>query len=199
MSTTAKTRAKKRKMSESAPEQFRVTEEWQSDMVEEVTEHSSDDLARAPSSEAETAVGAPESSDDQACDAEDVAEARHPVVTKPEYCMVVSPADGTWPQLEIFPGVEAMAKRMRELEGREVIVFPFLGIPVPFTLGPSRFFQLPDGRPHPVFDCSEIGEFLPKPDASLPIDTAYYIGPDSLREDCAAPCVIDHRPASRVE
>jgi hypothetical protein len=92
-----------------------------------------------------------------------------------------------------------MIMRMRELEGKEVMVFPFYGIPLPFTKGPARFLQLPDGRLYPVFDCAKIATFAPNPGVALPIDTAYFLGPDSLREFCAAPCIIDHRPKSSAE
>jgi len=127
-------------------------------------------------------------------DAADAAHAKHPVVTKPEYCLVISPANGEWPLQEIFPDVDSMARRIRELEGQEMNLFPYFGIPVPYTRGPWRFLQLPNGQLHPVFDTS-VGTFVLNPEASLPIDTCYFIS-EELRHICAdIPVVIDHRPA----
>jgi hypothetical protein len=102
--------------------------------------------------------------------------------------------DGEYPTLEIFPNIDALTKRMRALEGKDVNVFPFFGIPVPFTAGPHRFLELPGGQPHPVFDVSRYGKFLPDPQATLTIDPGYHLADDEDRDAFPKSAVVDHRP-----
>jgi hypothetical protein len=121
-----------------------------------------------------------------------VAAPKHPKVDKAELCMVVVP-DGDFPTLEIFPNIDALTNRMRALEGQEVSVFPFFGVPVPFTAGPNRFLQLSDGQPHPVFDFSRFGKFVADPQAMLPVDPSYSLAADDLQGMARQSAVIDHR------
>jgi hypothetical protein len=117
---------------------------------------------------------------------------KHPVVTKAEYCLVVVP-DGDAPTLEIFPDIASLARRLRSLEGQEFSVFPFFGIPMPFTAGPDRFLQLPEGQPYPLFDFAGYGHFVPNPNATLPVDDSYFMA-SGEREERPDSAVVDHRP-----
>jgi hypothetical protein len=117
---------------------------------------------------------------------------RHPVVDKPEFCLVVSP-EADWPTLEIFPDIASLARRMRSLDGSESSVFPFFGIPVPFTAGPDRILQLPGGQPYPVFDFARYGQFVPNPNTTLPVDDTYLLARHEL-EGRPQSAVVDHRP-----
>jgi hypothetical protein len=118
---------------------------------------------------------------------------KHPQVDQAEWCLVVVP-DGEYPTLEIFPNIGALTNRMRALEGDEANVFPFFGVPAPFTAGPNRFLELPDGQPHPVFDVSPYGKFVPDPQATLAVDPTYFLGPYGLRDGFPKTAVVDHRP-----
>jgi hypothetical protein len=118
----------------------------------------------------------------------------HPKVTKPEWCMFVCPF-GEFPSLVIYTSLEAMAKRLRTLEGQDMAVFPFYGVPVPFTRGPCRFLRLPDGQLRPLFDLSAFGTFVANPLSEPPIDSTYYLGPEELSDVAPPSAVIDHRPA----
>jgi hypothetical protein len=129
----------------------------------------------------------------QAAAAKHVAARKHPVVNMPEFCLVVA-HDGDWPTLDIFSDVESLARRIRSLEGQQVNAFPFFGIPVPFTRGPDRFLQLPSGVPHPVFELSRYGKFVPDPQAMLPVDPSYSLAADERQGTAPQSAVVDHRP-----
>jgi len=169
--------------------------EQESEITEEIPKESSADRERQHAAAIQETPPGTESVDRQSTRGEPVAAPKHPVVTKPEYCLILV-RDGDWPVLEICADIESLTKRMRTLEGEHANAFPFLGIPIPYTRGPSRFIQLPNGEPYPVFDCSEIGTFVPKPSAKLPIDMTYFLGPDMGGDQCEEPTVIDHRPVS---
>ena len=162
--------------------------------MQQTPEVSFEDCQEPPTGTTESSAFAPDQFDTPEANVAPVTAPIHPVVTKPEFCLIVAP-DGEWPLLEIYPDLGSLTKRLRGLEGAYMSVFPFFGIPVPFTRGPNRFLQLPDGRPHPVYDCAGFGTFVPNPTAALPIDTSYYIGPENERSMAPEPAVIDHRPA----
>lgn len=61
------------------------------------------------------------------------------------YGLVEAP-DGEMPSLRLFRTPEALAARVAELDGRDVAVWAFFGVPVPLTVGPARHLLLPDGR-----------------------------------------------------
>ena len=52
--------------------------------------------------------------------------------------------DGEYPSTRPYKTVEAMIKRMRDLDGKDVCVFPFFGIAVPFSHGKPRIVFLPN-------------------------------------------------------
>ena len=118
---------------------------------------------------------------------------RHPEVDKAEFCLVLSP-DGEYPTLEIFPDIESLAKRIRTVEDRDVVAFPFFGVPIPFASGPNRFLQLPNGQPYPVFDFTGYGKFVPDPTVTLPIDLTYSLRSNALHDESPKAAVVDHRP-----
>jgi hypothetical protein len=66
-----------------------------------------------------------------------------PEERKPAFCMVVC-LDGEVPTLETFHTAEELAERMQGLVSEDAYVFPFLGIPLPFTEAPTRVLFLPD-------------------------------------------------------
>jgi hypothetical protein len=193
MTTKTKARSQNHNGPQFPPQIHAPTIPSYSDAIDEASEQSLEDFESAPSAVTEMAPDSSDPLEDQAAGAEDVAGAKHPVVTKPEFCLILV-RDGGWPVLEICGDVESLTKRMRALEGEHVSVLPFFGIPVPYTKGPGRFLQLPDGQPYPVFDCSEIGTFVPKPMATLPIDMSYFLGPDMGSNSNEEPTVIDYRP-----
>jgi hypothetical protein len=120
---------------------------------------------------------------------------QHPVVDKPEFCLVVVPSDDL-PTLEIFADVASLTRRVRSLEGQESHVFPFFGVPLPFTAGSDRFLRLPDGQPYPIFDFSGYGQFVADSQSTFPADSSYFLGDDKLTDRSSA-TVVDHRPAAR--
>lgn len=120
---------------------------------------------------------------------------QHPVVDKPEFCLVVVP-DGDVPALEIFLDVASLTKRLRSLDGEDCNAFPFFGVPMPFTAGPDRFLRLPAGQPHPIFDFSGYGQFVADSHSTVPVDSSYYLG-DARRVDGPAGTVVDHRPDAK--
>jgi hypothetical protein len=164
------------------------------DIMEQTPEVSFEDCQEPPIGTTESSAFAPDQVDTPEANVAPVTAPIHPVVTKPEFCLMVAP-DGEWPFLEIYPDLGSLTNRLRGLEGADMSAFPFFGIPVPFTRGPNRFLQLPDGRPYPVHDFADFGTFVPNPTATLPIDTSYFIGPEDERRMAPDPAVIDHRPA----
>lgn len=54
--------------------------------------------------------------------------------------------DGEWSVIRSYASIEAVAKRMAQLEGTDTVVFPIWGVPLPFTKGLPRYLVLPNGR-----------------------------------------------------
>lgn len=99
------------------------------------------------------------------------------------YCLVEDP-DGDAPCLRLFKNPEALARRLAELDGSDVYVIPFFGVPLRFSTGPQRYLVLPDGVkamviPHikggacKVFD-ADLLEFETQDN--------FYLGPDELSD-----------------
>jgi hypothetical protein len=150
-------------------------------------------MAQVPTpAEKQSASSTAKSSKSQA-GTKSVAAPKHPQVDQAEWCLVVVP-DGEYPTLEILPNIDALTKRMLALEGQDVSVFPIFGVPAPFTAGPNRFLELPDGQPHPVFEFSGYGTLVPNPSATVRIDPTYFLGPNRLRDGFPKTAVVDHRP-----
>lgn len=61
------------------------------------------------------------------------------------YCAVVCP-DGEFPRCLEFASREVMARQLAVYLGQDVAVIPFLGTPLPITVGPQRYVLLPDDR-----------------------------------------------------
>jgi hypothetical protein len=59
------------------------------------------------------------------------------------YCMVEAP-DGEFPTLRLFHTLEGLVERLTNLDGQDVVVFPFFGTPLPISTGPNRFLLLPN-------------------------------------------------------
>lgn len=100
----------------------------------------------------------------------------------PKYCLVES-EDGEWPKLHVFKTAEAMARRLHEMEGKDVVAWAFYGVPLAITEGPQRYVVLPgnsavsvpmfDGGPCKVVDTDSLD--------NLTIEEAGYLGPPELR------------------
>lgn len=70
-------------------------------------------------------------------------ESMHPVDAEARFCLVEAP-DGEWPSVRMLKTPEALAHRVRSLEGQDVVVWAFYGIPLQLTRGPQRFLVMPD-------------------------------------------------------
>jgi hypothetical protein len=70
-----------------------------------------------------------------------------PVVTKDEtrWCLVCT-RDGEWPELTTFRTAEQLATQLQRLEGHDVTVHCFYGLPLSITKGPQRYIKLPSGE-----------------------------------------------------
>ena len=66
-----------------------------------------------------------------------------PESRNPMYCLVESP-DGEFPAVRFFSSPEALALRIKELDGEDVVVQIFYGFPVPITKSPGRVIILPN-------------------------------------------------------
>jgi len=66
-----------------------------------------------------------------------------PAGREPMYCLVECP-DGEFPSVRLYESAEAMALRVKELDGEDVVVQMFYGFPVPITQGPNRVVVLPN-------------------------------------------------------
>ncbi len=58
---------------------------------------------------------------------------------------LVEAPDGDMPVLRKFRTVEAMARYIGKMEGEDISVWPFYGVPLTLTQGPGRYLALPDG------------------------------------------------------
>jgi len=68
-----------------------------------------------------------------------------PEDTVPGFCMVEC-HEGEFPLLRIFATLEGLVARMAKLEGQDVTVHPFWGIPLPFSTAPNRVLLLPGDK-----------------------------------------------------
>jgi hypothetical protein len=61
------------------------------------------------------------------------------------YCLVECP-DGEWPVVRGFRTPEALARRIGEVEGKDMVLWAFYGVPLQITCGPQRYLVLPDSE-----------------------------------------------------
>jgi hypothetical protein len=61
------------------------------------------------------------------------------------YGLVECP-DGDWGAMRLFKRVEGLAARVGQLEGEDVVVWAFFGLPLRLTKGPQRYLLLPNGK-----------------------------------------------------
>lgn len=108
------------------------------------------------------------------------AEAGGPDAVEPRYGLCES-EDGQLPVLRMFSTPEALARRLAELEGRDVVAWAFFGRPLAFTRGPIRHVELPDGSaikvPFPPGAVPERVEALP---AGAEVQDDGFLGPPEL-------------------
>lgn len=62
---------------------------------------------------------------------------------KPMYCLVETP-DGEFPAVRFFHEPTALALRLKEIDGEDVVAQIFYGFPVPITKAPGRAIILPN-------------------------------------------------------
>ena len=67
-----------------------------------------------------------------------------------EFILVVLP-DDNWPTCETFNTIDGLVDRIKELDGSNVCLFPFLGVQLGITQGTNRFLTTPFGN-IPLFD-----------------------------------------------
>ena len=89
--------------------------------------------------------------------------------------------DGHMPVLRMFSSPEALAHRLAELEGRDVVAWAFHGSPLSFTRGPVRYLELPDGSAVRVPSVGGLGleRLEALPDGVEPQDDGF-LGPPEL-------------------
>ncbi len=100
----------------------------------------------------------------------------------PSYCLIEA-NDGEWPIMRSFNNVKQLAARIRELEGRDVVVWAFYGVLLPLSAGPERYILLPgdkavsvplfDGGPVKIVDVATLDGITMEPSG--------YLGPIELR------------------
>lgn len=107
---------------------------------------------------------------------------------QPCFCLVEG-RDGQWPVLRTFKSAEGLARRIGQLEGEDVILWPFFGVPLEFSKGGQRYLRLPDGE-----NLLSIPRFEGGPVSRLPVtairkfdaqDTGF-VGPPELASNRAA-------------
>jgi hypothetical protein len=100
------------------------------------------------------------------------------------YALIEVPS-GEWPVVRVFKSAEGLAGRVGMLEGEDVVVAPFYGVPLSFTKGPQRYLLLPDGQtaiqvpmyqggPCKLVDASLLG--------NAEVQTDGFLGPPELSE-----------------
>lgn len=98
--------------------------------------------------------------------------------------LVESP-DGEWAQMRLFKSAEGLARRVQQLEGKDVVVWAFWGVALPLTKGPQRLLLLPGGKQAIQIPLYEGGpcEVVPVADPDeLVFEKMGYVGPPELAE-----------------
>lgn len=65
--------------------------------------------------------------------------------TAARYCLVEC-RDGEWATVHMLKTAEGLARKIDSLDGQDIAVWAFYGIPLPVTKGDPRFVFLQDGR-----------------------------------------------------
>jgi hypothetical protein len=81
----------------------------------------------------------------------------------------------------MFNDPEALASRLAFLEGQEVAVWPFFGLPMGFTKGPPRHLMLPNGEAMtiPISD-SQAPEIVQRLFDAADMQEDGFLGPPEL-------------------
>jgi len=106
----------------------------------------------------------------------------------PQYGLV-EVVDGEWPTLTMSPTVAGMVNRIQALEGKDVVVWPFYGIPLALSEGPQRYVVLPNGTAVsvPLFDGGPSHTVPATKLQGISIESSGYLGPVELRPAMPAP------------
>jgi len=98
---------------------------------------------------------------------------------------LVECVDGEWTVTRTYKKPETLARRLCELDGQDVVVSAFYGIPLTITKGPQRYLMLPGGTQAITIPIVE-GLAAPIVDAELvrhlAIEEDGFLGPPELRE-----------------
>jgi hypothetical protein len=91
--------------------------------------------------------------------------------------------DGAWPQEWKFRTPEGLARELGRLDGQDVVVRPWAGMPLAITKGPQRYLLSADGKTAWTVPTAE-GLPVRRLDADLiaevPLQEDGYLGPDVL-------------------
>lgn len=105
---------------------------------------------------------------------------------------LVESHNGEWAYTRVFRSPEELADRVAALEGQDVVVQCFYGIPLPITKGRQRYMAMPDGRMFrlPMFAGDRGGIVDPAAIRDLEIEERGFLGPPELAESVSvAPLV----------
>lgn len=87
--------------------------------------------------------------------------------------------DGEWAQQHLFGTEEALAEKVRKLDGTDTVVFAVFGIPVVITQGPERLIIFPSGNAY-TLGRSKIEKV--KVENEVTIQTDGFLGEAQLAE-----------------
>lgn len=93
--------------------------------------------------------------------------------------------DGDWPVLKLYKKPEAVARRLAALQGKDVVVSVFFGLPLAITRGPQRYLFLPGGEQAieiPVVEGLPTRTVPAEQVAELPVEESGFFGPPELYE-----------------
>ena len=105
------------------------------------------------------------------------------------FCMIEC-EEGEFPALRIFRTLNGLVERIRSQDGKDIVVWPFLGIPLPFSKGPNRVLLLPSDK---AITISETQTHVELREEDLEIQEDGFLGPPEL--SIAAPSYINEDEA----
>lgn len=100
------------------------------------------------------------------------------------YCLVEA-HDGEFPLLKVYRNVQGLINRMAELEGKDVTVWPFYGIPIQFSMAMkgARIIFMPDDQAMTTKPIDNLQTIL---DSEVPLQEDRFLGDPVLAAALAA-------------